>query len=67
MEAATDLVKTRLLMLVHLDNPLPAPLLIIVIVWLAVIFRFRPFRRTQFAGRNRVTGLCIAGVGALFF
>jgi hypothetical protein len=38
IEAATDLVRTRLLMFVHIDNPLPAPLLMIVILWLAVIF-----------------------------
>jgi hypothetical protein len=38
VEAAADLAKTRLLMFVHIDNPLPAPLLIIVILWLAVIF-----------------------------
>lgn len=38
VEAATDLARTRLLMFVHIDNPLPAPLLIIVILWLAVIF-----------------------------
>ena len=38
VEATTELAKIRLLMFVHVDNPLPAPLLIIVILWLAVIF-----------------------------
>jgi hypothetical protein len=38
VEVATDLVRTRLLMFVHFDNPIPAPLLVIVILWLTVIF-----------------------------
>jgi len=38
MDVATDLTRTRLLMFVHFDNPIPAPLLIIVILWLTVIF-----------------------------
>ena len=38
LEVGTDLVRTRLLMFVHVDNPLPGPLLIIVILWLTVIF-----------------------------
>src|SRR5262249_360531 len=37
-QVATDLVRTRLLMLVHIDNPLPVPLLVIMILWLTVIF-----------------------------
>jgi Protein of unknown function (DUF4239) len=38
LEVATDLARTRLLLFVHFDNPIPAPLLVIVILWLAVIF-----------------------------
>jgi hypothetical protein len=53
IEAATDLAKTRLLMFVHIDNPLPAPLLIIVILWLAVIFS----SFTLFAEANTVVAM----------
>jgi hypothetical protein len=38
MEVATDLARTRLLMFVHFDNPIPVPLLVIMILWLTVIF-----------------------------
>ncbi len=38
LQAGTDLVRTRLLMFVHIDNAIPKPLLIIVILWLTVIF-----------------------------
>ena len=38
VEVATDLARTRLMMFVHFDNPIPAPLLVIVILWLTVIF-----------------------------
>ena len=38
LEVATDLARTRLLMFVHVDNPIPAPLLVIMILWLTVIF-----------------------------
>ncbi len=38
LDVGTDLVRTRLLMFVHIDNPLPGPLLIIVILWLTLIF-----------------------------
>ena len=38
LEVGTDLARTRLLMFVHVDNPIPAPLLVIMILWLTVIF-----------------------------
>jgi hypothetical protein len=38
LQVGTDLVRTRLLMFVHVDNPIPPPLLAIVILWLTVIF-----------------------------
>jgi hypothetical protein len=38
LEIGTELARTRLLLFVHFDNPIPPPLLIIVILWLAVIF-----------------------------
>lgn len=38
LDVATDLARTRLLMFVHIDNPLPGPLLIIMILWLTLIF-----------------------------
>jgi hypothetical protein len=38
LEVSADLARTRLLMFVHIDNPLPLPLLIIMIFWLTVIF-----------------------------
>jgi hypothetical protein len=38
LEVGTELARTRLLMFVHVDNPIPAPLLVIMILWLAVIF-----------------------------
>jgi Protein of unknown function (DUF4239) len=53
IEAATDLAKTRLLMFAHIDNPLPPPLLIIVILWLAVIFS----SFTLFAEANTVVAM----------
>jgi len=53
MEVATDLARTRLLMFVHFDNPIPAPLLIIVILWLTVIFA----SYTLFAETNAVVAV----------
>jgi hypothetical protein len=53
IEVATDLARTRLLMFVHFDNPIPAPLLIIVILWLAVIFA----SFTLFAETNAVVAV----------
>jgi hypothetical protein len=38
LEVGTELARTRLLMFVHFDNPIPPPLLAIMILWLAVIF-----------------------------
>lgn len=38
LQAGTELVRTRLLMFVHIDNAIPKPLLVIVILWLTVIF-----------------------------
>jgi hypothetical protein len=38
LQVGTDLVRTRLLMFVHIDSAIPIPLLIIVILWLALIF-----------------------------
>lgn len=38
LEVGADLARTRLLMFVHVDNPVPAPLLAIMILWLTVIF-----------------------------
>jgi hypothetical protein len=38
LQIATDLVRTRLLMFVHIDSAIPLPLLMIVVVWLALIF-----------------------------
>jgi hypothetical protein len=53
MDVATDLTRTRLLMFVHFDNPIPAPLLIIVILWLTVIFA----SFTLFADANAVVAV----------
>ena len=53
MDVATDLARTRLLMFVHFDNPIPAPLLIIVILWLTVIFA----SFTLFAETNAVVAV----------
>lgn len=53
MDVATDLTRTRLLMFVHFDNPIPAPLLIIVILWLTVIFA----SFTLFADANAVVAI----------
>jgi hypothetical protein len=38
LQIGTELVRTRLLMFVQIDNPIPLPLLAIVILWLTVIF-----------------------------
>ncbi len=38
LQVCTDLIRTRLLMFVHIDNAIPLPLLLIVIFWLALIF-----------------------------
>ncbi len=38
LQVGTELVRTRLLLFVHVDNPIPAPFLIILIFWLTVIF-----------------------------
>jgi hypothetical protein len=38
LDVATELARTRLLLFVHVDNPIPVPLLVIVILWLTVIF-----------------------------
>jgi hypothetical protein len=38
VQAATELARTRLLMFVHVDNAIPKPLLVIVVLWLTVIF-----------------------------
>lgn len=53
MDVATDMARTRLLMFVHFDNPIPAPLLIIVILWLTVIFG----SFTLFAETNAVVAI----------
>ena len=53
MDVATDLTRTRLLMFVHFDNPIPAPLLIIVILWLTVIFA----SFTLFADANAIVAI----------
>jgi hypothetical protein len=38
LDVATELARTRLSLFVHFDNPIPVPLLVIVILWLTVIF-----------------------------
>jgi len=53
LEVATDLARTRLLMFVHFDNPIPVPLLVIVILWLTVIFA----SYTLFADANAVVAM----------
>jgi hypothetical protein len=53
LEVSTDLARTRLLLYVHFDNPIPVPLLVIVILWLTVIFA----SYTLFADANAVVAL----------
>jgi hypothetical protein len=53
LEVSTDLARTRLLMFVHFDNPIPTPLLVIVILWLTVIFA----SYTLFAEANAVVAI----------
>ena len=53
LEVGTDLVRTRLLMFVHIDNPLPGPLLIIMILWLTLIFT----SFTLFVQPNRIVAV----------
>jgi hypothetical protein len=53
LEVGTDLARTRLLMFVHVDNPLPGPLLIIVILWLTLIFA----SFTLFVEANAIVGV----------
>lgn len=53
LEVGTDLVRTRLLMFVHIDNPLPGPLLIIMILWLTLIFT----SFTLFVQANRIVAV----------
>jgi hypothetical protein len=38
LAVSAELARTRLLMFVHIDNPIPLPFLIIVILWLSLIF-----------------------------
>jgi hypothetical protein len=53
LEVSTDLARTRLLLYVHFDNPIPVPLLVIVILWLTVIFA----SYTLFADANAVVAV----------
>jgi hypothetical protein len=53
LDVSTDLARTRLLMFVHVDNPLPGPLLIIVILWLTLIFA----SFTLFVEANAIVGV----------
>jgi hypothetical protein len=53
LDVATDLARTRLLMFVHIDDPLPGPLLIIMILWLTLIFA----SFTLFVQPNRIVAV----------